>query len=179
MNTSQRLVIEVRSEPKKDASGFDFAPLIPPLVAGLIVAAGWRVVEHYASKRERRADLRESLKVLEGAITSIVAVATKFYQISGRNSQGPALATLIKAKIQSLTQLIGLIAESGVEFDATEEMKLFRQAVTGGTFESATRAVLKENDSKFLMMDAAGQNLVQTVRLATYRALVSRPKKLK
>jgi len=176
-STSPQLVIEVRPDPRKDDyKGFDFASVLPALVGGLIVILGWRVVEHYARKRERRTDLRESLKILEATVDDIVEVATKFYQITGKNPDAPTLATLIKSKIQSLNPLILLISDSGVTVDATEELKLFRQAVTGGNFESASRGASPAKSAKYVKMEAAGQNLVQAIRLATFKTLIIRTK---
>jgi len=152
----------------------DISPLIPAVVAGLIIVIGWLVVERFARRREVRSDLRDAAALFEATVDDVVELASKFYQTNGIDPLANSLAVSIKAKVQSLVPLLDILAGGGIQIDATDEMRLFRQAVTGGDFESAARTPRTAGAPMFLKMDAAGQNLTQVVRLGVFRSLIDR-----
>ncbi|WP_157094105.1 hypothetical protein [Sphingomonas mali] len=174
MNTSPQLSIEINGAPPPAAKSLDLAAFAPAILAAFFVGMGWIVVERYARRREIRSDLRDAADLFEDTVDDIVAMACKFYLLAGADPHSVSLATSIKSKIQALSPLIDVLSGGGIRVDARDAIRLFRQAVTGGSFESITRGALPESSPMFTKMEAAGQDLVQIVRLSVFQTLIDR-----
>ncbi len=171
-NTSQQLVIKIEQPPGQE-KGLDWLSLAPALIAAGVVVFGWWIVERFARARERRADLRALTNSFGDAIDGVLSDATKYYQTEGVSAEAVALAMSIKSKLSLISEQITVLRDAGLNIEVSDQLKQFRQAVTGGEFESATRGALQGNQQIFVSMAAAGQNLDRAVQLAFYRDLVS------
>lgn len=170
-STSQLLVIEVRQPPSSER-GVDWLSLAPSAVAGLVAFLGWIIVERFARARERRADLRALTNSFRDTIDDILADATKYYQTEEDTAEAASLAMSVKSKLALLPQQLTVLTSAGLPMNVGDQLKHFRQAVTGGDFESADRLPSPAKAQIFVAMVAAGQNLNRAVQLSLYRDLV-------
>lgn len=138
---------------------------------------GWLIVERFARERERRADLRALTLSFRDTIDDVLADATKYYQIAGSAPESGALAISIKSKLALLPEQLSVLADASLFIEVGDQMKQFRQAVTGGQFESTLRAPSSAGSEIFVSMAASGQHLNRAVQLSLYRELVKRRSK--
>ena len=136
------------------------------------VAIGWSVVEKHARRREQRADLRSAVLSLADAVSEIRAASLAFYGLPGNDPQSNSLAATIKSKIGSLSDQLLLLKTAGLEIDADELLKRFRQSVTGGDFDSQARQPLPKDSTAFVRMSADAESLTREVHIAMLRVLL-------
>jgi hypothetical protein len=148
------------------------SPLLGPVVAGLIVVAGWLVVERFARRREHRTDLRSAVASLSLAIEEVRDAAIVFYQLPGNDPQSLSLAATIRAKIASLSDQLDILKGASLSIDSDELLKRFRQSVTGGDFDSLIRQPLTPTSPTFVRMAADAQALNRTVQMAMFKLLL-------
>lgn len=170
-NTSLQLVIEVGGSTPPPKSDLTFATFAPGLLTAAFVVIGWIVVERFARARERRADMRELSKIFSSAVDDVVATAHEFYLLSGRHQRASALATLIRAKLGALPRLLEAIRETGFDIEANDQLRHFRQSVTGGTFDQSDRIASVPDAAIFPEITAAGRSLAAEVQIALIRKM--------
>lgn len=175
-STSQQLVIEVRQPPAPKPSA-DWWSLAPAGLAAAVAIVGWIIVERFARARERRADLRALTNSFRDTIDDILSDATKYYQIAGGTPEAGALAISVKSKLALLPEQLAVLSDAGLPMEVGDQLKQFRQAITGGEFESAGRLPSEAGSQIFVNMAASGQHLNRAVQLSLYRDLVQRGSK--
>jgi hypothetical protein len=144
------------------------------VIAAVVVAAlGWFVIERFARERERRADLREMVKGFGTSVDDIVQTAAEFYGLSGSEPRALLLASAIRAKISGLQRIVAAINEAGLSLEVNDQIRLFRQSVTGGDFDSLARAPRQTGSMIDHSIRASGQDLSREVQLSLYRALAA------
>ena len=158
--------------------GFAFVDLMPALVAGIIVVLGWLVVERFARRRETRNDLRTAVSSFADAVQEVSDAAVAFYKLAGNAPQAMSLAATIRSKISSLADHIAILRNAGLELDADELLKRFRQTVTGGDFESLSRQSLPNGSQGFVKIAQDAQALTRVVQLEMFRFLLP-PRKVR
>lgn len=176
-STSQQLVIEVREVPAPK-QGADWWSLAPAGLAAAVAVVGWIIVERFARARERRADLRALTNSFRDTIDDILSDASAYYQMAGTAPEAGALAISIKSKLSLLPEQLAVLADAGLPIEVGDQMKQFRQAITGGEFESAGRKPSQAGSQIFVAMAASGQHLNRAVQLSLYRDLVRRGSKI-
>lgn len=176
---SVQLVIEVRPAvaPPPQPKQFDWWTLAPSIITLAVAAVGWAIVERFARARERRSDMRAMSDSFRSAVTEIVAGAVQFYQLEGSSAQARALAATTRAKFGALPALMDAMRNGGMLLKADDELRLFRQAVTGDTFDSLVRAPSPPDAAIYVSIAAAGELLSRAVQLSVYATYVARRRK--
>jgi hypothetical protein len=151
--------------------GLDWWTLAGPSSTLLAAIVGWLIVERFARRRERRTDLRTLIQVLDDSIDRIVNLAADFYALDGKDKQAPIIANSIKAKIATLATHLNTIRKGGVELNTDLEMRTFRQAVTGGAFESAERPPISSDSITMATIRMAGEDLSLKVKAEFFRSI--------
>lgn len=150
---------------------FDFWTIAGPAAAILAALAGWLVVERFARARERRADLRSLISILDDSIERIVEQAVDFYSVPGDDKTAQVIANSLKAKLAALSTHLNTIRHCGINLNTDLEMKAFRQAVTGGAFESAIRPVIPTDCLKFRKISMTAEDLSLKVKAEFFREI--------
>lgn len=119
------------------------------------------------------------LNELDASVAEVMKEAEAFYTLSGSNLQAMALATSLKVKLKTLFDLIDALERSGLRLDAEEELKRFRQAVTGGQFESSNRVAIAAGAPILQNISAAGSQLSRVARLAYFESFVVKAQRSK
>ena len=158
--------------------GVAFTDFVPAFVAGIIVILGWLVVERFARRRETRNDLRTAVSSFSDAVEEVNVAAVTFYKLAGNSPQAMSLAATIRSKIGSLADHIAILRDAGLKLDADELLKRFRQAVTGGDFESLARQSLPDGSQAFVKIAQDAQALTRIVQLEMFRFLLP-PRKIR
>jgi hypothetical protein len=146
--------------------------IVPAIVAAAMVAVGWFVVEKYARRREKRADLRSAVSSFAAAVAEVREAAFAFYCLPGNDPQATSLAATIRSKIGSLADQLAIMKSGGLEVDSDELLKRFRQSVTGGDFDSLARQPLSGSSTAFVKMGADAESLNREVHIAMLRVLL-------
>lgn len=128
-----------------------------PLVLTII---GWWVVSRQNDRRERRKEIRELIKQVEQRVDIIIATTTEYYVLDGKDPKCAELATKIRYNISALDPLRKRINAAGLECDTVGEIILFKQSVTGGQFETASRKKLLSGHASMSESATAGFDLV-------------------
>jgi hypothetical protein len=110
-----------------------------PYLPLLLTIIGWWVVSNQNDRRERRKEIRELIKQVEQRVDTIISTATAYYALDGKDLKCPELAAKMRYNISALEPLRKRIKIAGLECEIVEEIISFKQAVTGGQFESVGR----------------------------------------
>jgi hypothetical protein len=133
---------------------------------------GYILVERFARKREARNDLKALLDSFTSTLERILTDATAFYAEAGATPRARALASVIKSKVAFLAEILDAMRSAGVNVQADVERTALRKSITGGLFDSLARPGLAANDSKFVEMADATEQLRRRVELSFYNSLV-------
>lgn len=169
-NTSLTLIIDANGN-RPESKPFDWLALGPTAVTAFIAVCGWIIVERFARRRELRTDHRELVKGFLTEVAAITSEAIEFYQIKGSDPQAVRLAHGLRAKIRGLGLQIDVMNSAGLQVSVANELKEFRRAVTGGSFDSAKRAASNADDPVFPSITNAGQELSSAVATKFYASL--------
>ncbi|MEL7707446.1 hypothetical protein AAG593_04885 [Citromicrobium bathyomarinum] len=150
---------------------FEIWTALGPASALVVALIGWWVVEKFARARERRSDLRALIKILDDSIERIVEQSLDFYSIAGNDPRAPLIANSLKAKLATLATHLNTIRTGGIDIQTDFEMKAFRQAVTGGAFESSLRPVIAGDSVKFQTIVMAAEDLRLKVKAEFFRKI--------
>ena len=156
------------------AEGVNWWTLFGPTSALVAATVGWVIVERFARMRERRADLRTLIQILDESIDRIVVLAADFYALDGQDKQSPVIADSIKAKLATLATHLNTIRQGGIELNTDMEMKIFRQSVTGGSFESAARPAIPLDSVKMATIRMTGEDLSLKVKAEFFRSITKK-----
>lgn len=168
---SPRLVIEVKTTSQSSEKRPEYIAFIPAVLAALVIILGWQVAERYARQKERRADLREAVSAFGTAVTEIVDAASIFYRLPGNDQHAMTLAASIRSQIAVLAEHAEALTDAGLNLSTADVLKRFRQAVTGGEFDSMSRQVVADPGRISAVIALAGQALARNVQASLFNYL--------
>jgi hypothetical protein len=145
-----------------------FAQLFGPAIGWLVAIVGWVIVSRSNDKRETRKELRAFVDAVRDLVAVIEDKAYEYYQTEHGASQSLALG--LKRDIARLAGVLNILKAANGCFSHEEEMKAFRQAVTGKDFESREREVCAASDRLFLEISTAAQDVIEVVEAAFAKA---------
>lgn len=131
-----------------------------PYLPLALTMIGWVIVSRQHDRRERRKEIRDLIKLIEVRIDDVLKSATEYYALDGKDSKCQAIAFKIRYGINGLDPLQKRLKAAGLAVKISPEIIAFRQAVTGGSFESSVRKKSDANGSIVAEAAAAGFELV-------------------
>ena len=106
------------------------------------------------------------------AVQQIAQDAVRYYQLDGANAQALVLSQTLKSGINTLASVIEALKASGVELDPGDSsLKVFRQVVTGGLFDTLTRAALLPGAPIFELIANSSASLARKMQLAHFKSM--------
>jgi len=114
---------------------------------------GWYIVSRDHDARARRSEIRELLKITRELLTKTEKDAFNYWTSAGKPDESRILAFDIKQNLNRLSHAANVLNRHSENFRVLDVMKQYRQAVTGGSFEGASRAALNRGDER--LMDIA------------------------
>lgn len=139
-----------------------FAQALGPFGAWVIAFAGWFVVSRGNDKREKRKEIRAALTAARELVGQIEALATEYYTAEA----GPdAVATGFKVKrsLKRLAADLSSIKRAHPKLALEAELVWFRQIVTGGDFDSASRPLRLTGDILFVEISDKASALISAI----------------
>jgi len=133
------------------------APLLPLVAIGISVA-GWFVVSGQNDGRELRKDIRALINELRNLVLDVETRAFAYYQLSTDKSHEAGM--LLKQQLQHVSVRTTSLTHQNAKFDVSASLAKFRQAVTGGDFESFIRVPRKSSDPLMNAIVLAGQEFL-------------------
>lgn len=134
---------------------------IAPWVTWLLVLIGWYVLHRTAVSRARRQENLAATDAICARVTALRDKAVEYYTGESTGSGARVQEAQIKHEIKSLQAAIRVLkTRRPTFFDLDSEMILFRQACTGGEFESRGRANVSHDDPIVCQLWLAADTLV-------------------
>jgi hypothetical protein len=152
-------VVVIQSQPASKSLIDVWTPYLPLVLTML----GWSIVSRQHDKRERRKEIRDLIKLIEQRVNDVLTNATEYYSLDGKDSKCQAIAFKIRYGISGIDPLQKRLRVAGLDVQISSEISAFRQAVTGGTFDSSARRKSDSNGS--VMADAAASGFDLIARL--------------
>jgi hypothetical protein len=143
-----------------------FVPYFP-LVLTMI---GWAVVSSQHNKRERRKEIRDLIRLLEQRVDNILEHASEYYSLDGTDKKCPLLRSKIVSNFTALSQLLARLRSAGLLLGADVEFISFKQAVTGGQFESQARKKIDASSITTLESATVGFAFVSKIENAYFKS---------
>lgn len=151
-----------------------WAPYFPLALTML----GWFVVSRQHNQRERRKEVRELVRLVEQRVDDILDQAAEYYSLDGKDPKCPALASKMRFGLSAIGQLLKRLRAAGLEPAANDELIAFRQAVTGGNFETVARQRQDSGGAVLAESSASGFALVSKLEENYFSAFPVRMKPL-
>jgi hypothetical protein len=133
---------------------------IAPAISWILVIVGWGIVSRGHNKREDRKEARASLIQLGDLVRKIEENAHQYLVSSAASAESRTLSIAIKRDLKRLAGDLQRFAEScnGVQYRL--ELIAFRQAVTGGEFDSKKRTACGADSVKLAEVSTGADDLL-------------------
>ena len=142
-----------------------------------VVAAviGWSIVERFARQRERRVKVKAMVTSFIAAVNEISGDAIRYYELEGASARAVVLSKTLKSGISTLGDVIEALKFSGVELSKGDtSLKVFRQVITGGVFDTMERTASPSGAPVFELIANASASLARNMQLAHFRSMALR-----
>lgn len=149
-------VVVVQPQPSNKALIDSLTPYLP-LALTMI---GWIIVSRQHDRRERRKEIRDLIKLIETWVDDVLKSATEYYALDGDDPKCQGIAFKMRYGINGIDPLQKRLRSAGLDIKISDELMTFRQAVTGGSFESSVRKKNDANGSIIAEAAASGFELV-------------------
>jgi hypothetical protein len=146
---AQPKVVILQPQPIAKTAIESWLPYLP-LVVTLV---GWAVINGQNNRRERRKELRDLIRQVEQRVDSILDNAASYFALDGSALASRELEHKIRSGFSGTSQLLSRLKAAGWNHKTQEEFIAFKQAVTGGQFESTSRK--KSDASGALLAESA------------------------
>jgi hypothetical protein len=147
-----------------------------PYLPLALTMVGWIIVSRQHDRRERRKEIRDLIKLIELRVDEVLKNATEYYTLDGDDPKCQAIASKIRYGINGIDPLQKRLRVAGLDAKISDELVVFRQAVTGGSFDSSAR---KKNDSYGSIMAEAAAAGFQLVGKLEEKYFAAFPTKMK
>lgn len=137
-----------------------------PAVSWVLVILGWWIVSSGHNRREDRKEVRASLTQIATLIRAIEENAHRYLVSSATSEESRTLSIAIK---RDLKRLSGDLQRFELSCKGTQyrfELIGFRQAITGGEFDSKRRAACAQDSVKLADVSSAADALVAVLEVA-------------
>ncbi len=134
-----------------------------------IVIFGWWVVQSQIKAREDRREAWELITDFKSAIRDVEVDAIKYW-VSEKTDPGcKNLAFRIKTKSKELGVFTNIFKLRGKELKVNKNIVSFRQAVSGGDFESSARERLDQNNIKLYEISDNANKLIIAIEKSFFK----------
>ena len=144
--------------------------LITPYLPIILTIFGWYVVSRQHNRRERRKEIRELIKLIETKADAILAMATEYYSIDGKNKKCSELETKIRYHFDAIKSLEERVKHAGLPVNVVDKRRDFKLSVTSGEFESRTRTKMSENSNIIPEMATNAVTLIDEFEKAYFKS---------
>jgi hypothetical protein len=149
-------VVVIQPQPSNTTLIESWTPYLP-LVLTMI---GWIIVSRQHDRRERRKEIRDLIKLIELRVDDVLRNATEYYALDGDDPKCQGVGFKMRYGISGIDPLQKRLRAAGLNVKINDELVVFRQAVTGGSFESSVRKKNDTNGSIMAEAAASGFELV-------------------
>lgn len=145
--------------------------VIAPLVQITLAFTGWKIILWDNKKRENRKEARVLIDSISRRVESIEELAKIYY--SSVDDQSEKRAANLKNEIKKLNASIVVLTRINSGFTSTEHQSTFRNAVTGGDFETASRTTKSANDPYFEKVSEGAIDLLDHLEIQYEKLFLS------
>ncbi len=153
-------------------ASFDWIKLLQGLsgpVSWALVIVGWFIVSRDHNRRVRRSEIRKVMDEMNVLIMQIESIARGYWLTDGAADTAKMAALNLKRQLKHLANKKNILQRTNEGFKLENSMKLFRQALTLGDFESRTRKALQDNDPRFDEINNFGVEFIDNIEASFER----------
>jgi hypothetical protein len=149
--------------------------IVQPWVTWGVVVAGWFFVYHTTGLRERRKEDALLVDRIEQDVEKLRDLAIDYYTTTSDLPADQAKASQIKLELRSLGHRLRILrARNPDVYDLDSELIAFRKAISGGDFETMTRAA-RPSAEVMPRVWAASDDFVTALNIALQQAHPATP----
>lgn len=142
---------------------------IAPAISWVLVIVGWGIVSRGHNRREDRKEARASLIHIGDLIRKIEENSHLYLVSSASSPESRTLSIAIKRDLKRLAGDLQRFEESCEGIQYRLDLIAFRQAVTGGEFDSKKRSVCGSDSVKLAEVSSAADDLLAALEAAFVR----------
>lgn len=132
-------------------------------VSWFLVIVGWLFFSRDHNRRARRTEIRKIIDETKAQVEKLEAVARGYWLKNGNDPLSTVAALNIKRTLKQLANTKNILQRHDARFDLEMSMKLFRQAITLGDFESRSRTGIPEEHQRFEDIANASIDFIGTI----------------
>jgi hypothetical protein len=132
-------------------------------VSWALVIFGWIIVSRDSDWREHRREVRATYAELTVLGDKVERSSHQYYQLAATDPNAQRLAMEIKRDLDRLGMQIEMLRMRCSDIECKSELTAFRQSVTGGNFEVASRKVYDSDSAKLYEISLALDDLYKTL----------------
>jgi hypothetical protein len=133
---------------------------IGPAISWVLVILGWWIVSRGHNRREDRKEVRAALTHIADLIRTVEENSHHYLVSSTSSPENRTLSIAIKRDLKRLAGDLQRFEESCEGAQCRLELIAFRQAVTGGEFDSKKRAVCAPDSVKLAEVSSGADDLL-------------------
>lgn len=130
--------------------------IILPFLPSLLTIVGWWIVANRDSDAKKNANHNRRVEVAIKLIDKILLDAKNFYSLSGSDKEAQSIAFLLTSDFKKLSMIITLISKNCGPKEKQALGKAFiefKKIVTGGDFETKSRAAIPKSNQIYFDID--------------------------
>lgn len=131
-------------------------------IPSILVILGWGVFIFDNNRRTRRTEIRALVNDAINIIEDLEKVAHSYWIKQGND---PILAAEIKRGVPRLVRIINVLKRHDGKFDVLDKIKIFRQTMTTGEFETKSRTAVNINAPRITDISEAAFDLTDNLEI--------------
>lgn len=135
-----------------------------------LIVVGWVILILDNSRRSRRAEIRALINDAIDITEELEKASHAYWMNSNADPQEPILAAEIKRGLNRLARVVNALKRHHHIVGLGDKVKLFRQSMTLGAFESSGRAAVTSGDSRITDITQTAFDLTENLEI-TFESL--------
>jgi hypothetical protein len=140
------------------------------LIYLFLIVVGWAILILDNSRRSRRTEIRALIGDAINITEELEKASHGYWMKDNAEPEAPFLAAEIKRGITRLVRIVNALKRHNQAFELDDKIKLFRQSMTLGDFETAKRVPVASTDSRIRDITQAAFDLTEQLEI-TFESL--------
>ncbi|MFW1970634.1 hypothetical protein [Acinetobacter bereziniae] len=139
-----------------------FKDFILPILPSILTIIGWWIVGTRDNNSKKNAIHNRRVDLASELIEKIFVDAKKFYSLQGSDVEAKTLNALIISDFKKLSSIINLVTKKLSDYEkhsVADAFITYKKTITGGSFESINRAIVKPTNQLYVEIDTTYNDL--------------------
>ncbi len=130
-----------------------------------LIVIGWAILILDNARRSRRAEIRELINHAIDITEELAKTSHAYWMKDNTQLDVPILAAEIKRGITRLVRIVNALKRHHQSFGVDDKIKLFRQSMTLGDFETNKRVPITSGDGRITDITQAAFDLTEQLEI--------------